>query len=77
MSKIVSIQNSSYVTVSPKFQVVIPSRIRAQLELFPGQKLQAIAHAGRIELVVVRPLKGLKGFLAGIDTSVDRDGDRV
>ena len=65
------------VTISPKFQVVIPKRIRERLGLTPGQKVQAIAYGDRIELVPVRPAKQLRGFLKGIDTHVERDTDRI
>ena len=65
------------ITLSPKFQVVIPKGIRQALGLEPGQKLHAVAYKDRIELIPVRPLKKMRGFLAGIDTSVPRDKDRV
>lgn len=65
------------VTLSPKYQVVIPKRIREHLKLRPGQKIQAILYEDRIELVPVRPARKLKGFLKGIDTEVPREGDRV
>jgi len=65
------------VTLSPKYQVVIPKRIRERLKLRPGQKIQAILYEDRIELVPVRPARKLKGFLKGIDTDVPREGDRV
>ena len=65
------------VTLSPKYQVVIPKRIRDLLKLRPGQKIQAILYDDRIELVPVRPARKLKGFLKGIDTDVPREGDRV
>ena len=65
------------VTISPKFQVVIPKGIRESLKLVPGQKVHAIAYNDRIELIPVRPLKQMRGFLEGIDTSVPRDKDRV
>ena len=65
------------VTLSPKYQVVIPKRIRDRLKLRPGQKIQAILYENRIELVPVRPVRKLKGFLEGIDTDVPREGDRV
>ena len=65
------------VTISPKFQVVIPKGIRSRLKLRPGQKIQAILYQDRIELVPVRPVRKMKGFLRGIDTTVPRDGDRV
>jgi len=65
------------VTLSPKYQVVIPKRIRERLKLRPGQKIQAILYEDRIELVPVRPARKLKGFLKGIDTDVPREGNRV
>ena len=65
------------VTISPKFQVVIPKRIRERLRLRAGQKVQAIAFDNRIELVPVLPVEEMRGFLRGIDTSVPRDDDRL
>lgn len=64
------------VTISPKYQVVIPKRLRRQLGLCPGQKVQAIAYENRIELVPVRPIRKMRGILKGIDPSVGRDDDR-
>ena len=66
----------SVVTVSPKFQVVIPRHIREALKLQPGQKVEAFEYAGRVEFVPVRPAKALRGFLRGIDTTVARERDR-
>ena len=66
----------SVVTVSPKFQVVIPRHIREALKLQPGQKVQAFAYEGRVEFIPVRPAKALRGFLRGLDTSVPRERDR-
>jgi len=63
-------------TVSPKFQVVIPLRVRQALGIRPGQKIQVIPYEGRIELIPIRPLKQAKGFLRGIDTSIEREQDR-
>ena len=65
------------VIVSPKFQVVIPKEIREALKLTPGQKVQALLYENRIELIPVRPVKQMRGFLKGIDTTIIRDGDRV
>jgi AbrB family looped-hinge helix DNA binding protein len=65
------------VTISPKYQVVIPKRLRRKLGLCPGQKVQAIAYENRIELVPVRPIRKMRGFLKGINPSVDRDVDRL
>jgi AbrB family looped-hinge helix DNA binding protein len=69
--------NVDAVTISPKFQVVIPKGIRESLGLEPGQKVHAIAYDNRIELIPVRTAKQMRGFLAGIDTSIPRDKDRV
>jgi AbrB family looped-hinge helix DNA binding protein len=65
------------VTVSPKFQVVIPKEIRESLKLAPGQKVQALLYENRIELIPVRPIKKMRGFLKGIDTTIDRETDRL
>ena len=65
------------VTLSPKFQIVIPKAIRDLLRLRPGQKIQAIAYEDRIVLIPVRRAKDMRGFLRGIDTTVDRDRDRA
>jgi AbrB family looped-hinge helix DNA binding protein len=65
------------VTISPKFQVVIPREVRKRLGLTPGQKVQVIVVDDRIELVPVRPIRKMRGFLKGIDTRVERDADRT
>lgn len=61
------------VTISPKFQVVIPKSIREQLGLVPGQKIQAIAYGDRIEFLPVRPARELRGILRGLDTRTMRE----
>ena len=65
------------VTVSPKFQVVIPKEIRESLQLISGQKIQAILYDNRVELIPMRSLASMRGFLSGIDTTVTREDDRV
>ena len=65
------------VTVSPKYQVVIPRSIRQAMGIRAGDKIQVIVFDGRIELVPVRPIKSMRGFLKGIDTSVPREEDRI
>jgi AbrB family looped-hinge helix DNA binding protein len=65
------------ITVSSKYQIVIPARIREALGIKPGEKLHAIEYRGRIELVPVRPARASRGSLRGIDSSVPRDPDRV
>lgn len=64
------------VTISPKFQVVIPRSVRERLRLAPGQKVQALVYENRVELIPLRPAKALRGFLNGLDTTLARDGDR-
>jgi len=64
------------VTISPKFQVVFPKRIRESLDLCPGQKVQAIQYGDRIELVPVKSAREMRGFLRGIETTVPREADR-
>ena len=65
------------VTVSPKFQVVIPKNVREKLRLVPGQKLQVISFGDRIELIPQRDLGEMRGFLQGIDTTVEHEDDRL
>ncbi len=65
------------VTVSPKYQVVIPKTVRKALHLRPGQKMQVIEYNGRIELIPERDIKELRGFLKGINTEFEREEDRV
>ncbi|MFW5871441.1 MAG: AbrB/MazE/SpoVT family DNA-binding domain-containing protein [Verrucomicrobiota bacterium] len=65
------------VTVSPKFQVVIPRPIRDHLHLQPGQKMQVLEYTGRIELIPERDISELRGFVKGINTNFKREKDRV
>ena len=65
------------VTVSPKFQVVIPKDIREAMHLRPGQKLKVIEYEGLIELIPDREISELKGFLKGINTEFEREIDRL
>lgn len=65
------------VTVSTKYQVVIPKKVRDQLGIKPGQKVQVIPYLGRIEMIPVREIIESKGFLKGIDTTIEREPDRL
>jgi AbrB family looped-hinge helix DNA binding protein len=65
------------VTVSPKYQVVIPSRVRKGLGIQVGQKVQVIMYDDRIELIPLKAIREMRGYLKGIDTTVPRDSDRV
>lgn len=65
------------VTVSPKFQVVIPREIRETLRIHAGQKVHAFAYDNRVEFIPVKSAKEMRGFLKGMDTYVEREDDRV
>jgi AbrB family looped-hinge helix DNA binding protein len=65
------------VLVSPKYQVVIPRAVRAALGIRPGQRMQVIQYEDRIELIPIRPTHEMRGFLKGIDTTIEREPDRV
>lgn len=65
------------VKLSPKYQVVIPGDIRESLKLVPGQMMQVIAYGNRIELLPVRDIGEMRGFLKGIDTNIERETDRL
>ncbi len=65
-------------TISSKFQVVIPHKIREQYNLKPGQKVLFIPYKNSLRMVIVPAIEQAYGFLEGIDTRVDRDEeDRV
>lgn len=65
------------VTLSSKYQVVIPPSVREAFHLTPGQKIEVVIYEGRITLVPVGAMKALRGIAPGIDTRVPRDADRV
>jgi AbrB family looped-hinge helix DNA binding protein len=67
----------STVTLSPTFEVLIPEDIRTSLHLTPGEKLHVMPFAGRVELIPVRPIQQMRGFLSGMDTMIERDEDRL
>ena len=64
------------VKVSPKYQVVIPKEVRDHLDIEPGQEMEVLLLGDRIELVPVRPIREMRGFLRGIDTTIEREPDR-
>ncbi|MEW5829756.1 MAG: AbrB/MazE/SpoVT family DNA-binding domain-containing protein [Chloroflexota bacterium] len=66
------------VTVSPKYQVVIPQKVREQMNVRPGQKMHVIAYDNMVVFIPVRPIQQARGSLKGIDTTIERDEeDRV
>ncbi|MEW5911886.1 MAG: AbrB/MazE/SpoVT family DNA-binding domain-containing protein [Thermodesulfobacteriota bacterium] len=67
----------AYVKISPKYQIVIPKQIREDMALRPGDRVQVLRYQDRLELVPLRRPSDLRGFLPGLDTTVEREGDRV
>jgi len=65
------------VTISPKFQVVIPRSVRERLNLKPGQQVQVIPYEDRIEFIPLRPARELRGSLQGMPTDLERETDRL
>ena len=65
------------VTVSPKFQVVIPQSIRTMLGVKPGQKMRVIAYDDKVIFIPVRPIQSARGSLKGINTEIEREEDRA
>ena len=65
------------VTVSPKFQVVIPKEIREAMGIVAGQKMQVLNYQNRIELIPIKPMQEMRGFLEGMNTNLQRDKDRA
>ncbi len=69
--------NSSTVTLSPSFEVLIPLEIREALHLTAGEKLRVLPYAGRVELIPVRTVQSMRGFLKGMDVTIERDEDEL
>ena len=67
----------STITVSSKYQIVIPRAIRESLGIKAGERLHAIEYRGRIELVPVKSMSKARGLLRGLDSTVPREPDRI
>ena len=67
----------SMVTVSPKYQVVIPKEIRERMDIKPGQQVQMMIYKGHLVVVPVRPIEEMRGFAKGIDAEFEREEDRL
>ncbi len=61
------------VTVSTKYQVVIPQKVRQSLHIQPGQKLQILEYGQHIVMIPIRPIQEARGSLPGIDTDPQRE----
>ncbi|GAB1354831.1 MAG TPA: AbrB/MazE/SpoVT family DNA-binding domain-containing protein [Candidatus Rifleibacterium sp.] len=65
------------VKVSPKFQIVIPEAVRKSMGIKAGEKIQVIQYGDRIELIPVRSIKEMRGICKDMDTSLEREADRI
>lgn len=65
------------VTLSSKYQVVIPRSVRARLGLRPGMRLQVVEYKGRVEFLPVRKAAELRGLLKGLKPVIEREKDRL
>ena len=64
------------VTVSPKYQIVIPRKIRESMKIRPGQKLIMVVEERSIRLLPERSIKEMEGFLRGILGEFELEPDR-
>ena len=65
------------ISLSPKFQIVIPKALRTTLRLVAGQQLEARVIDGKIELVPLQTMQAARGLFPGIDTSVPNDAEHL
>ncbi len=65
------------VTVSSDFHIEIPRTVRESLGIQPGQRIQVLLYDNRIEFIPVKPISQMRGFLQGINTTIERDKDRI
>lgn len=67
----------SVVAVSPRYEVVIPEAARESLKITPGEQLRVLCFEDRLELIPIRLIQTMRGFLRGMDTRIEREGDRL
>ncbi|MBK6998853.1 MAG: AbrB/MazE/SpoVT family DNA-binding domain-containing protein [Rhodoferax sp.] len=65
------------ISLSPKFQMVIPKAVRNALHLIAGQQLEVRVTDGKIELIPLQPMQAARGLFAGIDTTVPNDDEAL
>lgn len=65
------------VTVSTKYQVVIPEAVRKSMRVRPGEKFQVVSYDGRVQLIPLRKMRDMKGLLSGMNTALTREADRI
>lgn len=65
------------VTLSENFELRVPDEVRDALHLSPGEQFRVIPYAGRLEFIPIRKASDLRGFARGMDTTIERDEDRL
>ena len=66
------------VTISSKYQIVIPRAIREKWNIKPGQKVRLFVFGNRLEVVPVRDIREARGFLRGMSSNINREEeDRI
>jgi AbrB family looped-hinge helix DNA binding protein len=55
-------------TISSKFQLVIPRKIREQFNLKPGQKVVFLPYKKTLRMVIVPSIEDAYGMLKGLDS---------
>lgn len=67
------------VTLSSKFQIVIPKPIREQLRLKPGEQFHIVGFGNRVELIPIKPIEEMRGILKGrgIEPDIECEDDRL
>lgn len=65
------------VTVSTKYQVVIPEEVRKSMGVRPGAKFQVMNYDGRVQLIPLRKMRDMRGLLRGVGADIEREADRV
>jgi len=65
------------VTLSSKFQIVIPKAVRERMKLKPGTKFRVVDVGGTVEMIPIRPVREMRGRFKDIDTNIEREDDRL
>ena len=65
------------VIVSSRYQITIPKQAREAARIKPGTELEVVVIGGHIRLVPVLSMESLRGSARGIDTTIEREDDRL
>ncbi len=61
------------ITLSSRYQIVIPKAVRELVGWKPGDKLVPLVRGRHVTLVPLRPLKEMRGFIKGAKIGEIRD----